>query len=233
MTVVLVVDDDPAIVRTLGINLRARGYEVETAGDGRSALQVVDERVPDVVILDLGLPDLDGLEVLHRLREQHAVPVVILSARHETDDKVEALDEGADDYVTKPFEMEELMARVRAAVRRTAAGDPPLVVEAAGVRLDVTERVAVRLLEGAEQTVRLTPTEWHLVEVLARRAGHLVTQQDLLREVWGPGYGRESHYLRVYLAQLRRKLEPDPASPVLFLTEPGQGYRLMVQRSAG
>lgn len=229
MTFVLVVDDDPAIVRTLGINLRARGYDVETAGDGRSALQVVEERLPDAVILDLGLPDLDGLAVLQRLRERHSVPVVILSARHETDDKVEALDSGADDFVTKPFEMEELMARVRAAVRRTAAGEPSLVVTGAGVRLDVTERRA----EAAGQLVRLTPTEWHLVEVLARRAGHLVSQQELLHEVWGPGYGRESHYLRVYLAQLRRKLEPDPANPVLFLTDPGQGYRLVAQRSAG
>ncbi len=230
MTFVLVVDDDPAIVRTLGINLRARGYDVETAADGRSALQVVEERLPDAVILDLGLPDLDGLTVLQRLREQHAVPVVILSARHETDDKVEALDSGADDFVTKPFEMEELMARVRAAVRRTTAGEPPLVVTGAGVRIDVTERRADR---GGE-VVRLTPTEWHLVEVLARRAGHLVSQQLLLRdEVWGPGYGRESHYLRVYLAQLRRKLEPDPANPVLFLTDPGQGYRLVAQRSEG
>lgn len=229
MTFVLVVDDDPAIVRTLGINLRARGYDVETAADGRSALQVVEERLPDAVILDLGLPDLDGLSVLQRLREQHAVPVVILSARHETDDKVEALDSGADDFVTKPFEMEELMARVRAAVRRTAVQEPALVVTGAGVRLDVTERRA----EVAGEPVRLTPTEWHLVEVLARRAGHLVSQQELLHEVWGPGYGRESHYLRVYLAQLRRKLEPDPAHPVLFLTEPGQGYRLVAQRSAG
>ncbi len=229
MTFVLVVDDDPAIVRTLGINLRARGYDVETAADGRSALQVVEERLPDAVILDLGLPDLDGLTVLQRLREQHAVPVVILSARHETDDKVEALDSGADDFVTKPFEMEELMARVRAAVRRTTAGEPPLVVTGAGVRIDVTERRADR---GGE-VVRLTPTEWHLVEVLARRAGHLVSQQELLHEVWGPGYGRESHYLRVYLAQLRRKLEPDPANPVLFLTDPGQGYRLVAQRSEG
>lgn len=229
MTFVLVVDDDPAIVRTLGINLRARGYDVETARDGRSALQVVEERLPDAVILDLGLPDLDGLAVLQRLRERYAVPVVILSARHETDDKVEALDSGADDFVTKPFEMEELMARVRAAVRRTAVGEPALVVTGAGVRLDVTERRA----EVGGELVRLTPTEWHLVEVLARRAGHLVSQQELLHEVWGPGYGRESHYLRVYLAQLRRKLEPDPANPVLFLTDPGQGYRLVAQRSAG
>ncbi len=224
MTFVLAIDDDPAILRTLSINLRARGYDVETAGDGRSALQVVDERMPDVVILDLGLPDLDGLTVLKRLRAFTQVPVVVLSARHESDDKVEALDEGADDYVTKPFDMEELLARVRAAIRRSAAGDAALIVEAGDVRLDVTERRATR--EGAE--VRLTPTEWHIVEVLARREGRLVRQGDLLHEVWGPGYDRETNYLRVYLAQLRRKLEADPSRPTMFLTDPGIGYRLVV-----
>lgn len=222
MTFVLVVDDDPAILRTLSINLRARGYDIETAGDGRSALQIVEERMPDVVILDLGLPDLDGVAVLKRLRTYAQVPVVVLSARHESDDKVEALDEGADDYVTKPFELEELLARVRAAIRRGGASDAPLVVEVGDVRLDVTERRASR----AGEEVRLTPTEWHIVEVLARRQGKLVKQADLLHEVWGPGYSRETNYLRVYLAQLRRKLEVDPSRPTLFLTEPGIGYRL-------
>lgn len=222
MTFVLVVDDDPAILRTLSINLRARGYDVETAGDGRSALQIVEERMPDVVILDLGLPDLDGVAVLKRLRTYAQVPVVVLSARHESDDKVEALDEGADDYVTKPFELEELLARVRAAIRRGGTSDAPLVVEVGDVRLDVTERRASR----AGEDVRLTPTEWHIVEVLARRQGKLVKQADLLHEVWGPGYSRETNYLRVYLAQLRRKLEVDPSRPTLFLTEPGIGYRL-------
>ena len=224
MTFVLVVDDDPGINRTLAINLRARGYDVETVGDGRSALQVVEERMPDAIILDLGLPDLDGLSVLTRLRRSYRVPVVILSARHETDDKVEALDEGADDYVTKPFDMEELMARVRAAVRRAAPDGEPLVVETGDVRLDVTERRATR----AGEPVRLTPTEWHVVEVLARRPGHLVTRADLLHEVWGPGYDRETNYLRVFLAQLRRKLEADPSQPAIFLTDPGIGYRLVV-----
>lgn len=222
MTFVLVVDDDPAILRTLSINLRARGYDVETAGDGRSALQIVDERMPDVVILDLGLPDLDGVAVLKRLRMRAQVPVVVLSARHESDDKVEALDEGADDYVTKPFELEELLARVRAAIRRGGSSDAPLVVEVGDVRLDVTERRAVR----GGQEVRLTPTEWHIVEVLARRQGKLVRQADLLHEVWGPGYSRETNYLRVYLAQLRRKLEDDPSRPTIFITDPGIGYRL-------
>lgn len=223
MTFVLVVDDDPAILRTLSINLRARSYDVETAGDGRSALQIIDERMPDVVILDLGLPDLDGVTVLKRLRSYARVPVVVLSARHESDDKVEALDEGADDYVTKPFDMEELLARVRAAIRRHGGDGAPIIVEAGDVRLDITERKASRA--GAE--VRLTPTEWHIVEVLARREGRLVRQADLLHEVWGPGYNRETNYLRVYMAQLRRKLERDPSRPTLFLTDPGVGYRLV------
>lgn len=224
MTFVLAVDDDPAILRTLSINLKARGYDVETAADGRSALQIVDERMPDVIILDLGLPDLDGVTVLKRLRSYAQVPVVVLSARHESDDKVEALDEGADDYVTKPFDMEELLARVRAAIRRGGGDGSPLVMEVGDVRLDVTERKASR--GGAD--VRLTPTEWHIVEVLARREGRLVRQADLLHEVWGPGYNRETNYLRVYMAQLRRKLEQDPSRPTLFLTDPGIGYRLVV-----
>lgn len=224
MTFVLAVDDDPAILRTLSINLRARGYDVETAGDGRSALQIVDERMPDVVILDLGLPDLDGVTVLKRLRAYAQVPVVVLSARHESDDKVEALDEGADDYVTKPFDIEELLARVRAATRRSDGDGSPLVVEVGDVHLDITERRATRT--GDE--VKLTPTEWHIVEVLARRKGRLVRQTDLLHEVWGPGYLRETNYLRVYLAQLRRKLEKDPSRPAMFLTDPGIGYRLVV-----
>jgi len=221
MTFVLAVDDDPAILRTLSINLRARDYEVETAGDGRSALQIVAERMPDVIVLDLGLPDLDGVSVLRQLRSFSKVPVVVLSARHESDDKVEALDEGADDYVTKPFGMEELLARVRAAVRRGGAANTPLVVEASGLRLDITERQATR----DDKKIHLTPTEWLIVEVLARRSGRLVRQTELLHEVWGPSYDRETNYLRVYLAQLRRKLETDPSRPKLFLTEPGIGYR--------
>lgn len=224
MTFVLVVDDDPAILRTLSINLRARDYDVETAADGRSALQIVDERMPDVVILDLGLPDLDGVEVLKRLRAYTQVPVVVLSARHESDDKVEALDEGADDYVTKPFDMEELLARVRAAIRRSGSEGAPFVVESGDVRLDITERTATR----AGKEIRLTPTEWHIVEVLARREGRLVRQTTLLREVWGPAYDRETNYLRVYLAQIRRKLETDPSRPRMFITDPGIGYRMVV-----
>ncbi|MDQ2758286.1 MAG: response regulator transcription factor [Actinomycetota bacterium] len=224
MTFVLVVDDEPLIRRTLTINLRARDYEVETAADGRSALQVVAERTPDVIVLDLGLPDLDGVEVLRRLRRTSRVPVIVLSARHESDDKVEALDAGADDYVTKPFGMDELLARVRAAIRRGSADEhDSFVTRSADFVLDFGERQATG--PGGAQ-VRLTPTEWRLLEPLARQPGHLVTHAELLRAAWGPAYGRELNYLRVYANQLRRKLEPDPGNPVHLLTEPGIGYRL-------
>jgi two-component system, OmpR family, KDP operon response regulator KdpE len=223
---ILVVDDEPHLVRTLAINLRARDYAVETAGDGRTALQSFHDAPPDLVVLDLGLPDLDGVEVLRRVRQVSDVPVIVLSARTDSVDKVEALDLGADDYVTKPFAMDELLARVRVALRRTQedgrSSVPP--VQTSHFALDFAERRAVA--GGSE--VRLTPTEWSLLEVLARRPGHLVSQRDLLREVWGPGYGRESNYLRVYANQLRRKLEPDPTSPRYLVTEPGQGYRLVV-----
>ncbi len=225
MTRVLVVDDDMALSRALAINLKARGYEVATAASGRQALDALARVHPDVVVLDLGLPDLDGIEVLHGIRGWNAVPVVVLSARTTSDEKVEALDAGADDYVTKPFEMNELLARLRAAVRRGAAGAPdgtPVVVETSGFTIDLSSAVVSR---DGEQ-VRLTPTEYHLLEVLARNIGRLVTQQQLLTEVWGPGYERETHYLRVYVGQLRRKLEVDPAAPQHIVTEPGLGYRL-------
>ncbi len=226
MTFVLVVDDEPHIRRTLGINLRARDYEVEMAGDGRSALQIIAERTPDVIVLDLGLPDIDGLDVLRRLRAVSTVPVVVLSARHDSDDKVGALDAGADDYVTKPFGMDEFLARVRAAVRRGASEThEPLIVTTEDFILDFGERQA-RRTNGTE--IRLTPTEWRLLEALAHRAGHLVTHAELLRAAWGPAYGRELNYLRVYANQLRRKLEPDPATPRYLVTEPGVGYRLLV-----
>ncbi len=222
MSVVLVVDDDPAIRRTLAINLRARDYEVETAGDGRSALQILDERMPDVVLLDLGLPDLDGVTVLRRLREVDArVPVIVVSARSGSDDKVEALDLGADDFITKPFSIEELLARVRAATRRAGGTEPPLRVEVDGLVLDVTDSRAVR--DGTE--IHLTPLEWKVVEHLVRGRGRLVRQGDLLQSVWGPAYARQTNYLRVHLASIRRKLERDPARPTLFVTEPGMGYR--------
>jgi two-component system KDP operon response regulator KdpE len=223
MTFILVVDDEPQIVRTLQINLRARGYEVEAARDGRSALQIAQERTPDVVILDLGLPDIDGVSVLDQLRSWSQAPVIVLSARRDSDDKVEALDAGADDYVTKPFGMDELLARIRAAVRRSAHAETPAIVTTESFEIDFDTKTVTR--DGA--AVRLTPTEWHLVEVLARNSGRLVSQKDLLHEVWGPSYSRETNYLRVYLAGLRRKLEADPARPRHFITEPGMGYRFM------
>lgn len=225
MSRILVVDDEPHLVRTLAINLRARDYEVEAAGDGRSALQAVHDQTPDLVILDLGLPDIDGVEVLRRIRDASQVPVIVLSARTDSIDKVEALDLGADDYVTKPFAVDELLARIRVALRRNQDEHAP-ALDAFVTRhftLDFTER---RASIGPEP-VRLTPTEWSLLEVLARHPGHLVPQKDLLREVWGPHYGRESNYLRVYANQLRRKLEPDPSTPRYLVTEPGQGYRLL------
>jgi len=227
MTFVLVVDDDPAMRRTLGINLRARDYDVETAGDGRSALQIVDERMPDVVLLDLGLPDLDGVAVLRRLRSFTSVPVIVVSARTDPDDKVEALDLGADDFVTKPFSIEELLARVRVTTRRAVGTEvPDLRLELDGLTLDVTDSRAVR--DGEE--VHLTPIEWRIVETLARRRGRLVRQGDLLHAVWGPGFDLQTNYLRLHLASIRRKLEADPAHPRLFVTEPGIGYRFAPER---
>lgn len=223
MTFVLVVDDDPAILRTLSINLRAREYDVETAADGRSALQIVDERMPDVVLLDLGLPDIGGISVLKQLRSFTDVPVIVVSARSDPDDKVEALDLGADDFVTKPFSIEELLARVRVTTRRTAAEEPAFVTVIGDVTLDVTESRAIR--DGEE--VHLTPIEWKIVEILARRRGRLVRQSELLHAVWGPGYERQSNYLRVHLASIRRKLEDDPSAPRIFVTEPGIGYRFL------
>ena len=225
MTFILVVDDEPRMVRTLTINLRARDYDVESAADGRSALQIIAERAPDVVVLDLGLPDMEGVEVLRRIRETSVVPVVVLSARQDSDDKVEALDAGADDYVTKPFGMDEFLARVRAAARRAGTEAESLpTVQTADFVLDFANYRATR----GEQEVHLTPTEWRLLTALASTPGHLVTHAALLRAAWGPSYGRESNYLRVYANQLRRKLEPDSGRPRYLITEPGIGYRFMV-----
>ena len=225
MTRVLVVDDEPQILRAMATNLRARGFEIDVAETGEQALELAARHRPDLVVLDLGLPGIDGVEVVRGLRGWTTVPIVILSVRDAEADKVQALDAGADDYVTKPFGMDELLARLRAALRRSAAGESTEepVVETPDFRVDLgAKRVTTPSGE-----VRLTPTEWHLVEVLVRHAGKLVTQRQLLQEVWGPGYARETNYLRVYLAQIRRKLEPDPSQPRYFLTEPGMGYRFV------
>jgi len=226
MTRVLVVDDEPQIVRALRINLTARGHEVATALTGTEALRVAASFRPEVVILDLGLPDLDGTAVIEGLRGWTTAPIIVLSARTDSGDKVAALDAGADDYVTKPFGMDELLARLRAAVRRASSVPPgeEAVVETASFTVDLAAKKVLR--EGAE--VHLTPTEWGILELLVRNRGKLVGQKQLLQEVWGPAYASETHYLRVYLAQLRRKLEPRPSRPRHLVTEAGMGYRFEV-----
>ena len=224
MTRVLVVDDEPQIRRALATNLKARDYEVEQAATGEEALEVAATTHPDVVILDIGLPGIDGIEVVRGLRGWTEVPIIILSVREGEPDKVAALDAGADDYVTKPFGMDELLARLRAAIRRAApAGEEPRVVTDDFVIDLVTKRVTK-----GDDIVHLTPTEWGLIEVLARNEGKLVSQRQLLQEVWGPTYEKETNYLRVYMAGLRRKLEPDPSQPKHFITEPGMGYRFLL-----
>jgi two-component system KDP operon response regulator KdpE len=225
MTRVLVVDDERQIVRALSANLRARGYEVDEALDGESALRLAAAHRPDAVILDLGLPGIDGVEVIRGLRGWTRVPIIVLSVRDREADKVMALDAGADDYVTKPFGMDELLARLRAALRRSEPPEEQAVVETSAFTVDL----AAKKIRTAAGEVRLTPTEWHLVELLVRHPGRLLTQRYLLQEVWGPRYGEETNYLRVYMAQLRRKLEPNPSRPRYFITEPGMGYRFEPQ----
>lgn len=222
MTRVLVVDDEPQIVRALQINLRARGYEVHLAGSGTAALKVAAQHPPELVILDLGLPDLDGVEVIRGLRGWTDAPILVLSGRTDQTDKVEALDAGADDYVTKPFGIDELLARMRAVLRRSNLAQDQPVVTVGGASVDLA---AKRVTLGDGEDIRLTPTEWHLLEVLVRHPGKLMSQRQLLTEVWGPGYETASGNLRFYMGQLRRKLEQDPARPKHLLTEPGMGYR--------
>ena len=223
MTRILLVDDDPAITRTVAIGLRAHGYDLRTATDGRTAVDLGRTDQPDLLILDLGLPDISGVEVLRQLRTWSHVPVIVLSARDGSDDKVEALDVGADDYVTKPFGMDELLARVRAAVRRSGASQAPDTVDSPAFRIDLAAKQVWR----DANEVRLTPTEWGLLQALVTRPGRLVSQRQLLHEVWGPAYNAETNYLRVHMANLRRKLEPDPSRPRYFITEPGMGYRFV------
>jgi two-component system KDP operon response regulator KdpE len=221
VTKVLVIDDEEPILRALRINLTARQYEVSTAADAASGLAAMARVRPDVLILDLGLPDMDGTEVIRGVRGWTSTPIIVLSAWGQESQKVAALDAGADDYVTKPFGMNELLARLRAAVRRASpAPDQPVLVTP-----DFTVDLAAKRVTRGAADVRLTPTEWQLLEILVRNESRLVTQRQLLQEVWGPQYGTEANYLRVYLAHLRRKLEPDPSRPRYLLTEPGMGYR--------
>ncbi|MFI0423214.1 response regulator [Spongiactinospora sp. 9N601] len=221
MTRVLVVDDEPQILRALRINLAARHYEVAVAADGGSALRQAASFHPDLVLLDLGLPDLDGIDVIHGLRGWTSVPIIVLSGRAANRDKVEALDAGADDYVTKPFGIDELLARVRAVSRRSA------VTESESALVRVGDHVVDLVGKTVSGDVRLTPTEWHILEILLRNPGKLIAHRHLLTEVWGAKFVKESHYLRQYMAQLRRKLEPDPGHPAHLITEPGMGYRFV------
>jgi len=227
---VLVVDDEPQLLRALRINLSARRYEVVVAADGASALEAAARHLPDLVILDLGLPDMDGAEVIAGLRGWTKVPILVLSGRADAADKVDALDAGADDYVTKPFSMEELMARLRALQRRAEAesgADEPVVL-IGHFSVDLAAKTITRRADAPPETtqsVHLTKTEWAVLEVLVRNPGRLVSGKQLLQQVWGPAYKSETNYLRFYLAKLRQKLEPEPSHPKQLLTEPGMGYR--------
>jgi two-component system KDP operon response regulator KdpE len=224
MTRVLVVEDDPQLVRALVINMQARRYGVDAAPDGATALRLAAARRPDVMVLDLGLPDMEGVDVIKAVRGWTRVPILVLSARQGSDEKVAALDAGADDYITKPFSMDELLARLRAAVRRTE--EAPLAAETTRVTTDefTIDLLAKKAVRGGRD-VRLTPTEWHLLEILVTNSGRLITQKHLLQEVWGVSQRNKTNYLRVYMAQLRRKLEADPSHPRYLITEPGMGYR--------
>jgi two-component system KDP operon response regulator KdpE len=223
---VLIVDDEPQILRALAINLKALGYEIDAAQSGEEALQRAAARRPDAVILDLGLPGIDGVDVIRGLRGWSDVPIIVLTVREAERDKIQALDAGADDYVTKPFGMGELLARLRAALRRATPDDsaqPVLATPHFSIDLQAKRVVGVD-----HEEIRLTPTEWGIVEVLVRNQGKLVSQTKLLHDVWGPQYGEETNYLRVFMAQLRRKLEPEPGRPRYFITEPGMGYRFEI-----
>jgi two-component system KDP operon response regulator KdpE len=221
VTGVLVVDDDQHLLKALRITLQAHGYTVETAADGEAALIAASRNPPGIVVLDLGLPDMDGAAVLRELRRWSTAPVLVLSARHGSSDKVDALDAGADDYITKPFGLEELLARLRALLRRAPEATEPSTVDTPEFSVDLGRRMVTRNGE----PVKLTPTEWSILELLVRNPGKLITQQQILASVWGPAYEKEANYLRVYMAQLRRKLEADTGNPRHLLTEAGVGYR--------
>jgi two-component system KDP operon response regulator KdpE len=223
---VLIVDDEPQILRALAINLKALGYELDAAQSGEEALRRAAAHRPDAVILDLGLPGIDGVDVIRGLRGWSDVPIIVLTVRESERDKIQALDAGADDYVTKPFGMGELLARLRAALRRATRDDAEQpILSTPHFSIDLQ---AKRVIGVDEEEIRLTPTEWGIVEVLVRNQGKLVTQTKLLQDVWGPQYGEETNYLRVFMAQVRRKLEPEPGAPRYFITEPGMGYRFEI-----
>lgn len=225
MALILVIDNEP-LLRTLDIALRARHYQVHTATDGTTALSLAGNHPPDLVIVDLVLPDMNGVDVIHALRGWSNVPIIALSDRHDEGDTIAILDAGADDYITKPFETGELLARVRAALRRAEPAGQAPIVHTTAFTVDLAARQVTRHTDtGADRKVRLTRTEWQILETLVSSPGKLISQQQLLREIWGPAHSANTNYLRVYLLQLRRKLEPDPARPRHLITEPGVGYR--------
>lgn len=226
---ILIADDDPQLLRALRITLTAKGYEIITAVDGEEAISLAADERPDVLLLDLGMPRFDGLEVIHAIRGWSDAPILVVSGRTGAGDKVEALDAGADDYVTKPFLVEELLARIRALTRRIPEQEATPVVTFGNVTVDLSARIVTDTSSGQPVQLRLTPTEWQVLELLIRNAGKLVTRQTLLTHIWGFEHAKDTGYLRLYLSQLRKKLEPDPANPRYLLTESGMGYRLQLE----
>lgn len=224
---ILIADDDPQILRALRVTLTARGYDIHTAENGTDAINIAIEQHPDLYMLDLGMPHLDGIDVIHGLRGWTDAPILVVSGRTGAADKVDALDAGADDYVTKPFSMEELLARIRALTRRLTAVDAESLVAVGENTVDLSAKLVTRSTAAGPVTVRLTPTEWQVLEILLRNPDRLVTRQTLLRDIWGPAHTTDTGYLRLYIAQLRKKLEPDPANPRYIITESGMGYRFM------
>jgi len=226
---ILIADDDPQILRALSVTLRARGYDVVTSRDGAEALNAAIDQHPDLVMLDLGMPKLDGIEVIEGIRGWSQVPILVVSGRTDGAEKVLALDAGADDYVTKPFAIDELLARIRALTRRVPTAGDEALVTFGDVTIDLSAKQVTRRTDaGGDESVRLTPTEWIILETLVRSPGRLVTRAALLTAVWGPNHTNDSGYLRVYLAQLRKKLEREPARPRHLLTEAGMGYRFVL-----
>lgn len=223
---ILIADDDPQILRALRITLTAKGYEIFTAADGAQAITAAIDHHPDIFLIDLGMPELDGIEVIHGIRGWSQAPILVVSGRAGAADKVEALDAGADDYITKPFAVEELLARIRALTRRVPQEDATPVVHLGSVTIDLAARSVTRDTSDGQKQIRLTPTEWQVIDILIRNAGKLVTRQTILTTIWGTEHAEDTGYLRLYVSQLRRKLEEDPANPAHLLTEPGMGYRL-------
>jgi two-component system, OmpR family, KDP operon response regulator KdpE len=229
---ILIADDDPQILRALRVTLRARGYEIFTADDGAQALEMAAENHPDLVVLDLGMPKLDGVEVIQGLRGWTQVPILVVSGRTDAADKVDALDAGADDYVTKPFAIDELLARIRALTRRVVApGDEPIVTFG-DISVDFSAKQVVRRTGERSENVRLTPTEWRILELLVHSPDKLVTRESLLTQIWGPHHTKDTGYLRLYFAQLRKKLEPVPSEPRYLVTVLGMGYRFVPDASS-